>query len=429
MKNFDGRLTSTPDGMSVTAPTPPILDGGLGAYAYNSAQLTGTASGISGRLAEGQGFITLTPTANLSPLVFVSGDGSLTFTVTGLAASTLSLSGEATATFDFDNNVLTVINPTTGEFTMQFSGDGDVRGLNSLSGEFRNSDTEVIVDYGGAVYIAPWGTDGYSYPAGTASRPVLTLDCALAICKKYDLKIIYLRGSYILDDDDTGLIDNFEFKGWGPIQFCKLDLGGLLLDSVHFHDLVIEGELNTTTIGGTGWQSSIARVQFDSCYLQSVTNLQGVARHCQIEGPTSIAPGGWFSSADTVIEGDYTVFDMQSTAGTTISMDVTSGWSQFDNAVDGCLIELNVKGGEVSFKSSCTGGEYYLEGVGTLFNDSAMTQKENHLVEGNALDELHKLKGLNAENPVVATGDGQTSKTLTTAGVTLTITQNGITRT
>jgi hypothetical protein len=190
----------------------------------------------------------------------------------------------------------------------------------------------------------------------------------------------------VLDEDDDGLIDNFEFKGWGPMQFCKLNLGGLLLDTVHFHDLVLEGTLNTTAIGGTGWQSSIARVQFDNCYLQSITNLQGVARWCQIDGPTSIAPGGWFSSSDTVIEGDFTVFNMQSTAGTTLSIDVASGWVQVDNMVAGCLAEFNFKGGELSLLSGCTGGEYYIEGVGTLFDESggggggALTKKENHLV-------------------------------------------------
>jgi hypothetical protein len=48
--------------------------------------------------------------------------------------------------------------------------------------------------------------------------------------------------------------------------------------------------------------------------------------------------------------------------------------------VAGCLIELNLKGGEVFLDASCVGGEYYMEGIGNLYNSSTMTKKDNHLL-------------------------------------------------
>jgi hypothetical protein len=402
--------SSFPEGMAPHgAILHPIIAGGMTSAATLDLDASGTMLSASTLTSTWTG--DLTASASLSQITSMTGTwtGDLS-TNTPTLNLTLTISGSWTIDLD-GAAALAIIDPMTGTFAITFDGAADLKGRLRMDGEWSTSDTPLTVAYEGAIYVAPWGTDGVSYPSGTATSPVFSLDSAIYLCNKYSLKTIYLRGSYVLDEDEEGLIDNFEFKGWGPLLFCKLNLGGLLLDTVHFHDLVLEGTLNTTAIGGSGWQSSIARVQFDGCYLQSITNLQGVARGCQIDGTTSIAPGGWFSSSDTVIEGDFTVFNMQSTAGTTLSVDVTSGWAQVDNMVTGCLAEFNFKGGEITFLGGCTGGEYYLEGVGTLFDESngglggALTKKENHFVWDEIIEGSESGAGMLRISAAVAAGN------------------------
>jgi len=311
-------------------------------------------------ITSGTGSTTVSITTN-SPLLTasLSGAGSSAFSITTNTPLLGALaSGIASSTF-------TIIGSLTPFAT------GSLDGLAKLAGEI-----VVLNDYGGSIYLSEDGVDGIEYPAGVATYPVRTMANANYLAAKYGLKNYYIRGSYSLEQAHA----NTSFFGTGPIQFSKIDLANQHLDGVLFHDLTIEGQLNTPTVGGLGWQSARAKVEFHGCYLHEIVDLQGNAIGCTIDGATLIKAGGWLSGSAIVIEGDNTVFDMRSTSGTTVSMDVESGWSQFINAVTGSLIELNVKGGEVSLDASCTGGEYYVEGVGTLFNDSAMVKKDNHFI-------------------------------------------------
>jgi hypothetical protein len=62
-------------------------------------------------------------------------------------------------------------------------------------------------------------------------------------------------------------------------------------------------------------------------------------------------------------------------------------------------------------------------GLPATFDQSMLTAMNDKV------DDLWKIKGLDAANPVVATGDGTTSTTLTVDGIAVTITPEGITRT
>lgn len=226
------------------------------------------------------------------------------------------------------------------------------------------------------VYIDPDGNPGTDFPLGTMTNPVSNIGDALAIADRENIHILHLHGEHTLP---LGIEDKF-LVGHGALETCILHLNDQVIDTVCFEHLVVKGKLRAEPGDpGGGWAPVSSKVEFVDCYLQNVEDLEGVARNCQIEGDTKIKSGGWFSSVATVIEGDNTVFDLRNTTETSVSMDMESGWAQFINSVAGCLVELNVKGGEVSFEASCVGGEYYLEGVGTLFNDGAMTVKENHL--------------------------------------------------
>lgn len=367
--------SSTPEGMAPFGSWVwPRKAGGMCGQA--TASFTGTLNLLNGGAMTGAASMSMQADGSLSLIVYMTGSTTASFTVSpAQLTAILKMSGTANCVLSADGSMLSIINPMTGLAVCTLTAVGDLRGKLSLTGVSAQSDQE-NVDYGGAVYVADWGVDAFIYPAGTATQPVATLAAAFSIARRYNLHDFYIKGDYTL----TETLGDAVIHGWGPKQFNKINLNDQEITNVKFIDCVIEGKLHTTTIGGTGWQSSIARVEFVQCYLQSIEDLQGTADNCQIDGPTLVKAGGWFSSARTVIEGDFTVFDLRNAADTVVSMDIVSGWAQFSNAVAGSLIELNVKGGEVTLAASCTGGEYYLEGVGTLFNDSAMAVKENHLV-------------------------------------------------
>ena len=101
--------------------------------------------------------------------------------------------------------------------------------------------------------------------------------------------------------------------------------------------------------------------------------------NCLLKGDIKIKENGNMSGIGIVFEGDFSTIDMQN-ATSTVSLDVDSGYFKLINAATGCLAEFNLRGGEIEIDSTCTGGEYYLEGYGTLFNNGSMIEKANHLL-------------------------------------------------
>ena len=365
----------------------PRKGGAMSSHLTASVGVTATAHGWMGLPGAGTAAFAIT-TNNPAGQLIVSGRGTANISVQALPLlMTASVSGRGSANISFFTNAarLGALASMRGETGFSITGHltpfavGKMSGFAKLAGEGQ----VLEVQYQGEVYVSPFGQDGMEYPAGTATYPCRTLEGADFIASKYSLRKYNISGNYVLQHGYS----NVSFSGWGPIQFCQIDVNDQVLDTVTFKDCVVTGKLNAVIVVGGGWQESLAKVDFYRCYLFEVEDLEGTARGCQVEGLTRMKAGGWFSAIETVIEGDSTIFDLRNTAGTTVSMDVSSGWSQFINAVEGCLVELNVKGGEVSFDASC--GEYYLEGVGTLFNESGMAAKENHFIWDEKLDGVH----------------------------------------
>jgi hypothetical protein len=104
---------------------------------------------------------------------------------------------------------------------------------------------------------------------------------------------------------------------------------------------------------------------------------------CSLNNLIKVKPGSYLSGVEMIMEGDYTTIDLQNTSGTTISLDINSGYLKIINSVPGCLIEVNLKGGEIELDESCSGGDFYAEGVGTLLGDPealGFNVKANHLI-------------------------------------------------
>lgn len=262
------------------------------------------------------------------------------------------------------------------------------------------------------------GSPGTMYPLGTESQPVDNLADALSIAEEVGLTQITFSGEITLDRALT----NIKFIGGAATEVCVIHLADQELHNVQFEHCVLKGRLNVVRDEAPvpGWRPLNYGVEFREVYLKAIEDLEGSAYNCTIEGTTLLKAGGWFSAGSLIVEGNFTFFDFRNTPFTVLSADIQSGWVQCINITENCRVEMNLKGGEVSFHPSCVGGMYYLEGLATLFNDGTdMIRLENHLIwddwmeyhnieEGTtgwtlsqSLDSARRILGLSHENSFI----------------------------
>ena len=91
--------------------------------------------------------------------------------------------------------------------------------------------------------------------------------------------------------------------------------------------------------------------------------------NCRLLGIFKIADNGYFSGVGLVPQDNSVVVDLNSKTSIA-SFDIDSGIITFKNAVAGSLIEVNMRGGELTLDASCIGGDFYAEGYGTLYDET-----------------------------------------------------------
>jgi len=240
--------------------------------------------------------------------------------------------------------------------------------------------TPVDLQYDGSVYIDTInGTSGAFYPKGTRAAPVDNMADAMTIALLRNIRNIIFTGSIALDRELSG----YSFTGIGAINDSTVDLNGQLIDRMTFERCEVTGIENAVVPPEAGRWLDNVRIEFRSCYINNVTDLEGNSHACRTDGDLYVKAGGTFAGTEVVVEGDFCVFYMRGVAGTSISLDVLSGWVQVEDLVTDGYVDLNMKGGELSFYPSCTGGTYYLEGYGNLWDETepgTLTVIENHLL-------------------------------------------------
>lgn len=220
-----------------------------------------------------------------------------------------------------------------------------------------------LLQFDGKVWLDPSsGFSGTTFPNGTQGSPVNNGPDALQIAIRENITEFRIQGNFTTTTNlseftiagDTFLDDGLTFNNnvYSGITFKNLHLDGV---------------------------ATFTDCEFVDCYIENIEGLSGELINCRLSNNILIPDGGRLSGVEIVVEGDNTIIDCMNTPGT-VSLDINSGYILFTNFVDNCLIELNMKGGEVELDSTCVGGEYYFEGIGTLFNNSTMTEKDNHLL-------------------------------------------------
>lgn len=204
---------------------------------------------------------------------------------------------------------------------------------------------------------------GTTFPIGTPAYPVNNMNDAELIAINNGIKVYDVEGIFVLTHGYSGVT----FTAHSGFLDDILDLNNQIYNDCIFIGIKLIGQM-------TG-EDMIYR----GCFIENVENISGEMFGGRLSGNISIEPGKILSGMELIIEGDNTTIDLQNQP-CTVSLDVDSGYILYVNTVTGSLIEMNMKGGEVELDSSCVGGEYYFEGIGTLFNNSSMIKKDNHLL-------------------------------------------------
>jgi hypothetical protein len=239
---------------------------------------------------------------------------------------------------------------------------------------------------GGVTIDAVNGVDSSVYPVGTPMHPCKTPANSYAIRMQRGFNKIYLLSDLTLAGIPDGVLSDLVLEGILGFRQLTITFDNVLVSSCVGKNLNVTGTLkpgssavayncNIFDIANVDLQANDSTI-FGGTY--EATEL----RKCTASGDIKVKEDGRLSGVNIVFEGDYTTIDMQS-APCTVSLDVDSGYFKLLNSVEGCLAEFNLRGGEIEIDESCTGGDFYAEGYGTLYGDPeayGMSIKANHLL-------------------------------------------------
>lgn len=303
-----------------------------------------------------------------------------------------------------------------------------------------NSSQIEYASYNGGVTIdAINGTDSSVYPYGTPLYPCKTTANSYAIRVARGFKKVYLRSDLNLIGIPDGILNGLDIIGESGNRKHTLTVTNVLVSDCKATNIKVTGAFkNGSTTQATDceiYNSSNVYLRADNCSILSGVYESTDLTNCILEGDIKIKSGGNMSGIGIVFEGDLTTIDMQNSIST-VSLDVNSGYVSIKNMITGGLAEFNLKGGELELDSTITGGDFYVEGYGTLYGDPialGMNVKANNLISSEAIsssqikvEELHRIGGLDPLYPAVTTlnditagditidilGDGETTTTL-----------------
>lgn len=229
-----------------------------------------------------------------------------------------------------------------------------------------------LTQFAGKVWLDPInGYSGTTFPTGTQGYPVNNGPDSILIAIRENLYNFRIDGNFVTTTD----LSDYTIEG-DTFLDDGLTFNNNVYSNITFRDLRLDGVASFT---GT---------EFKNCFIENINGISGEMFNCRLKDSIKVATGKTLSGIEMVIEGDNTTIDLGGVSGTTVSLDINSGYILFINSVEGCLIELNMKGGEIELDSSCTGGDFYAEGIGTLYGDPValgMNVTGNNLIDNTTI--------------------------------------------
>ena len=228
-----------------------------------------------------------------------------------------------------------------------------------------------VSEYDGFVWIDTInGTPGTTYPSGTPTRPVDTLDDALTIGANLSFEEFKLRGPLTLDVPMTDI----SITGFGTHQIDILDFGGQDISGSEFLNLTIQGNVGTLTAD--------AIVRFG--LIGALTDFQGGIFTSGFTDTVTLAPGQTnFVNCFSVSPGEGVIdFDFQ--AGNLIELFVRGFFGLFNitNSTNASsLASIDLTSGIVDIDSTWIAGIVNIRGTGSYDNNSLLTINDTGLID------------------------------------------------
>jgi hypothetical protein len=288
--------------------------------------------------------------------------------------------------------------------------------VNNAAGLITNSAIEFSSFNGGVTVDITSPYSGTIFPVGTPQRPVNNMFDALMIAEYRGLTSFYILGDLSLGSGDV--FDKHSFVGESVGKTTITIAAAADVTDCEFYEATIQGTLD-------------GNCKIKDCQINNLSYISGIVELCVLSGVITLGGGAaayfldcWAGS----LLGNPPEIDLGG-SGQTLVMQNFNGylrWKNKSGASDQANASLNA--GWIVLDSTITAGDVNILGVGIVEdNSNGATVNTTHLVKGQQIEELHKLQGLDPDNPLVITpnsrqvddidleitGDGETSTTVT----------------
>jgi len=297
----------------------------------------------------------------------------------------------------------------------------DVKNVNSVSLIINNSAGLIDINKADIEYSAyedrvtidvANGSSGTTHPWGTGRQPVDNLTDALTIAVERGFKELHIHGDLTIGATDN--IEGYHLTGRGSSFSTITFVSGCSTSDTLFSSLTLVGDMSGSAF-------------IKDCTLSGITGLgcttsSSTVHGCLVTGNLTLRSDN--NKPINIINcaaGENTIvgFDINGTTGY-ISIIEFYCRMKLQNVTASVPIHVTGAGMELTAESSCTSGYLELHGDVNFINESTIPTIDDDTTT-TRVDELWKLQGLDADNPMTVT---PTSRT--TGDVSQTISGDGV---
>jgi len=259
-----------------------------------------------------------------------------------------------------------------------------------------------LIEYGGHIYVdVDAGVDSSVYPFGTQASPVSSWDNAKVLCEFYGLRDVKFTGTMMHTSDAVGYA--IEGSDAGAI----LVLQGYDISKSKFSNIIATGDAGNPAQG----------VQFRGCYVEGVTNFNGVMDEVIFTGSVTVTgERNYFTRCSSaVVDDDVVVLSINNAGQCTTSVRDFYGRMTLggvSNALN--TVSIDSESGDIELLASNTAGTITIRGEVTTFvdNSTGATVTTAFLATQADIDNLKNFDPA-TDQVIVATNNDKTDYTLT----------------
>ena len=307
---------------------------------------------------------------------------------------------------------LPAFNPTDGAFTAAILGLQPVtQGVTPLMGVQLGN-----ISFNNQVCLSVLGEAGTGIGAsgdliGTRQAPSNNMSDALSICELRGFNHINLTSDYTIVDED--LSAGYRLTGDSPFLILTVNPAADVTGCSLYH-LTVQGEMDGLNL-------------IEGCKLLNISSVSGLMHKIALAGNVTL-------SGDILVMESYSNWTGEGSTNWIVgshTLEVRDFHGSFGvSGMTGGVHSVGITEGRLIIGADCTGGDIYLRGA-----QYEVERNDGNLVTlidqttSKKLDELHRLQGLDADNPMTVTPTARTAGNITQAITGDGLTTSTVTRT